>query len=100
MLFDLRKYRYLSNRYYSKKLLFSGRAYHVVVEWAPMQKYKVQKAAASIPKSGTIESDPSYIEFLEKLEKEKNVANVSEYFMETDGMELIFNFFTLLDWTT
>lgn len=64
-----------------------GREYHAVVEWAPVQRVPKKGAPKKVAKaSGTLETDPKYLEFLEKLEKEKNSAgNTSEYFMETDS---------------
>lgn len=63
-----------------------GTEYHAVVEWAPVQKIPKKNSQKKTSQAGTIESDPKYIEFLEKLEKEKNnVANSSGYFMETEG---------------
>lgn len=64
-----------------------GRTYHAVVEFAPFQRVprrNMLKKKSS--KAGTLESDPKYIEFLKKLEEEKNnLTNTSEYFHETEA---------------
>lgn len=78
--------------------LILGRTYHAVVEFAPFQKIpKRNIVKKKLSKAGTLESDPKYIEFLQKLEESKNfISNPSEYFHETESelkfKKILFNF--------
>ncbi|KAK6629663.1 hypothetical protein RUM43_003481 [Polyplax serrata] len=67
-----------------------GRTYHAVVEFAAFQKIpKRNVVKKKLSKVGTLESDPKYIEFLQKLEESKNfINNPSEYFHETENSAL------------
>lgn len=70
-----------------KTIHVSGRTYHAVVEFAAFQKIpKRNVVKKKLSKVGTLESDPKYIEFLQKLEESKNfINNPSEYFHETES---------------
>lgn len=84
--------------YHAKYIYFCifyvlGRTYHAVVEFASFQKIpKRNVIKKKLSKAGTLESDPKYIEFLQKLEESKNfINNPSEYFHETESKLQIYD---------
>lgn len=68
-----------------------GLEYPAVVEFAPFQRIPKQRPGRKKdPKAGTLESDPTYISFLEKLqvqiqENTTAAANIKQHFFETNG---------------